>query len=83
MNLILNLELLFFLYAFAGVPIKVRFDLKLFIKVVFAPIILLLDREWFPTLYSIRNHEKYENVLVNQLGALYTPPFHPDTEEDL
>jgi hypothetical protein len=43
----------------------------------------LLDREWFPTLYSIRNHEKYENVPVNQLGALYTPLFHPDTEKDL
>jgi hypothetical protein len=43
----------------------------------------LLDREWFPTLYSIRNHEKYGNVPVNQLGALYTPLFHPDTEKDL
>jgi len=43
----------------------------------------LLDREWFPTLYSIRNHEKYENVPVNQLGTLYTPLFHPDTEKDL
>ena len=43
----------------------------------------LQNREWYPTLYSIRNHEKYENIPINQLGGLYTPLFHPDTEKDL
>lgn len=43
----------------------------------------LQNREWYPTLYSIRNHEKYENTPINQLGGFYTPLFHPDTEEDL
>jgi len=41
----------------------------------------LQNRSWNPVVYSIRNHEKYKKLSLSELGHLYEPLFHPDTEE--
>lgn len=38
---------------------------------------------WNPTLYVIRNHDKYKSLSLSELGKLYKPLFHPDTEQSL